>query len=416
MTEMTLTKDQQNAYNEFVAFLANPEERTFVIQGYSGTGKSTLVRKLLDDIPQILKTVRLIYPNPKFDPEIKLTATTNKAAENLSRISGTEVSTIHSELKLRVMTDFRTGRTNLISGEPQFELEPSILFIDEASYIDERLMKKIFNHTNMCKRVFIGDPAQLLAVGATTSPVFNAGFKTAKLEQVVRQEEGSSLEKLIHSLRHAVNTGEFGIYPPDGEKIIHCPRPEFEQKILSEFIRKDWEFTDSKVLAWTNKAVIGFNHAIYNHAKGQPDLKVGDYAVVNSYVKAGNCAFKTDQTVLVTKVTPDAIRHGVKGKLFCLDKEITEFFMPDNKDDTKRAHQECVDSNDYEAAKEILESWIDLRAAYSCTINKSQGSTFNEVYIDLDDVAKCRDKNQLARMLYVGISRAKERVILTGDI
>jgi ATP-dependent exoDNAse (exonuclease V) alpha subunit len=57
-----------------------------------------------------------------------------------------------------------------------------------------------------------------------------------------------------------------------------------------------------------------------------------------------------------------------------------------------------------------------LRAAYAQTINKSQGSTYDRVFIDLDDLARCSSGDQLARMLYVGFSRARHQVFLTGDL
>lgn len=64
----------------------------------------------------------------------------------------------------------------------------------------------------------------------------------------------------------------------------------------------------------------------------------------------------------------------------------------------------------------MIDGWIDLRAAYACTINKAQGSTYDKVFIDLDDIKKCNSGNQIARMLYVGVSRARLIVYLCGDL
>jgi ATP-dependent exoDNAse (exonuclease V) alpha subunit len=90
--------------------------------------------------------------------------------------------------------------------------------------------------------------------------------------------------------------------------------------------------------------------------------------------------------------------------------------MPESRQEWKDAIKEARELEDFEAVQEMTEEWIDLRAAYSCTINKSQGSTYDKVFIDLDDLKKCRDTNQLARMLYVGVSRARNNVYLTGDL
>ena len=58
----------------------------------------------------------------------------------------------------------------------------------------------------------------------------------------------------------------------------------------------------------------------------------------------------------------------------------------------------------------------DLRTRAAATVYKAQGSTHDSVFIDLDDIGKCRNDNLLARMLYVAISRARSQVLLTGDI
>lgn len=60
---------------------------------------------------------------------------------------------------------------------------------------------------------------------------------------------------------------------------------------------------------------------------------------------------------------------------------------------------------------------IDLRPSFACTVTKSQGSTFDWVFIDLDDICKrIHHPNQLARALYVAFSRARQGVIMTGDM
>ena len=71
---------------------------------------------------------------------------------------------------------------------------------------------------------------------------------------------------------------------------------------------------------------------------------------------------------------------------------------------------------EWSIVEEIEERWVDLRAAYACTVNKAQGSTFDRVYIDLTDIGRCTSGDQIARMLYVAVSRARRQVFLTGDL
>lgn len=456
MSELTLTQDQQNAYSAFRKFLIDPDDKTFVLSGYAGTGKSTLVRKLLADLPRMEQTYRLL--DPKYElPEVILTATTNKAAQNLAEIVGRQVRTIHATLGLTVFNDYERGTTKLgvRAGAPA--IGDALIFIDEASYIDDYLLKIIYRQTQTCKLVFIGDPAQLLAVNATRSPVFDAGHTEATLTQIVRQADDNPIQNVCNDFREAVLSGNFKYLSPDNQTIKHLPREDFEREIVGEFTRPDWKYGDSKVLAWTNRTVIAFNQGIRDCVQGTPELEVGDYAVVNQYVKLGNKSFKTDQQVLITSKVPTSI-FGIDGHIVGLDDGEKGFLPLDwdaavtleksvrkEMDKARKELQEIsimMDALDKAApdyvsmVKELVSrraslentyayhsdklpkiaSWLDLRAAYACTVNKSQGSTYDKVFIDLDDMGKCKQHDQLARMLYVGASRARNQIVFTGDI
>lgn len=413
--QITLTEDQQSALEAFHKFLLDPIEQVFVLSGYSGCGKSTLVRTIIDEVPNFIRAAKLIDPQTK-DYTIELTATTNKAAENLGQITGCSAGTIHSFLGLRVNTDFKTGVTTLTPRRGALPLEGYLLFIDEASYVDKQLLQMIFQLTRDCKIVFIGDPAQLTPVKATSTPVFDANFTGAMLSTVVRQAEGNPIVDLSTKFRHTVNTGEFFSFTPDGTSVIYMPRDKFNEAIEQEFTRPDWRYQDSKVLAWTNKCVIGYNHFVRNHVKGDPHFAKGDYAVVNSFITIGNGkSFKTDQLVQITDISGEVMQHDVAGKWFTLDNDMSAF-MPNVLADKNARIRKAKADNMYMLIAEIENQWVDLRAAYACTINKAQGSTFDRVFIDLDDIRRCNSGDQIARMLYVGVSRARHQVFLTGDL
>lgn len=411
MSVITLTSGQQSAMEEFTSFLADPMEQVFVLEGYSGTGKSTLVKFIIDRLPNLIKTVKLI--NPIFpDYQVTLTATTNKAAESLSSITGLGVTTIHSELGLVVQKDWETGKTFLVP-KTQDQLLGHILFIDEASYVDKQLLNLIFKKTRDCKIVFMGDPAQLTPVKSNNTPVFDAGFPTARLTEIVRQAEGNPIIELSTRFRETVSSGEFFSFTPDGQHIIQLNHAQFEEEVRKEFCRPDWEYQDSKILAWTNNAVVRYNQAIRDMVEGEPNLQPGDYAVCNSYVQAKGMRIKTDQMVLITSVEP-AVVYGLSGKMIGIDGK-GKLFMPDSLAEKKAALSAATKAKKYEIAHEIESEWVDLRAAYSCTVNKSQGSTFDKVFVDLSDISKCNMGVQIARMLYVAISRARHQVFLVGD-
>lgn len=412
--EITLTEDQQKALDAFQLFLLNPLDTVFVLSGYSGCGKSTLVRTLLDKLPAFMKTVKLINPSQK-EYEVVLTATTNKAAENLAFITGSSASTIHSFLQLRVETSYSTGVTKLIPRNIHHSVENHIVFIDEASYVDRDLLGHIFRVIKKSKIVFVGDPAQLTPVKAVNAPVFEAKFPGAALTQVVRQAEGNPIVDLSTKFRNTVNTGEFFQFKPDGHHIQYMDRQTFNQAILDEFTRPGWKYRDSKVLGWTNKCVISFNQFIRSHAMGSPDFEQGDYAICNSYIQLGKTSIKTDQMVEITFIDPPEEVCGVMGKYVTLDNR-DRVFMPLSREAVMARIKVAKAEGNHTLIATIETTWIDLRAAYACTINKSQGSTYDKVFIDLDDVSRCNSGDQIARMLYVAVSRARSHVYLTGDL
>lgn len=410
--EITLTEDQQNALESFHNFLMDPIETVFVLRGYSGCGKSTLVRTLIDRMPGFNKTARLINPEHK-EYEVALTATTNKAAENLGSITGQGAITIHSFLGLRVNTDYRSNTTTLVPRTTD-QKENYLLFIDEASYVDKQLLSFIFKMTRNCKVVFIGDPAQLTPVKATGTPVFDANFSGAALTTVVRQAEGNPIVDLSTKFRHTVNTGEFFSFTPDGHHVQYLERDAFNEAIKAEFTRPDWRYQDSKILAWTNKCVINYNHFVRNHVKGDPDFQVDDYAVCNSFVTVGRSSIKTDQMVQITAIEAPSVRYEVPGNMMCIDG--IWLFHPKSLQEWNAGIKKMRAQDNFGAVSEMESQWIDLRAAYACTINKAQGSTFDRVFVDLDDIRRCNSGDQIARMLYVGVSRARTQVFLTGDL
>ena len=413
MTTLILTPDQQHAQDALNAFLIDPVESVFVLSGYSGTGKSSMVKAFLGQLDAFMKTARLVQPNLK-DYVVELTATTNKAAENFAQLTGKPVHTIHSYLGLRVQTDYSTGITTLIprSLEPKLDI---LLLIDEASFVDKQLLGLIFKLTKGCKIILIGDPAQLIGVKSTGAPVFDANFTGAHLSQVVRQAAGNPIVELSTRFRETVTSGEFFSFTPDGHAIQYLERDAFNLAIEKEFIRPDWKYSDSKVLAWTNKCVIGYNHAIQDHVKGNPEFKVGDYAVCNSFVTLGRQSLKTDQMVCITHINPDTEEYGVPGNLFTLDGSIS-CFMPKSLQAKNARIKQAKAASEFNLVERMQSQWIDLRSVFACTVNKAQGSTFDAVYIDLDDVRKVNSGTTMARLLYVAVSRARKHVFLTGDI
>ena len=410
---LVLTPDQEQAKAAFVSFLLDPLSPIWVLEGFAGCGKSTLVKHLLQELPQVIKMVRLLDPHAP-DWNVELTATTNKAAEALRHVTGQETSTIHSFLGLKVHTDFHTGETELVA-TTQAVFDNALLFIDEASYIDSDLLEHICQRLKGSKVVFIGDPAQLTPVKSKGAPVFLAKFPTSRLTTVVRQAEGNPIIDLATAFRQTVLDGRFFSFSPDNYHIQHLDDDAFDRMLQAEFGREDWRYHDSKVLAWTNQRVINYNKAIHEFVSGDPHLQVGDYAVCNHYIQVGRNTIKTDQLVEVSEIGPQVSLYQCTGHWMLLDGRI-RVFAPQHRAEVTARLSKAKKDGDTKAVRVITQEWIDLRAAYSCTVNKAQGSTFNKVFIDLNDIRRCRIPDQLARMLYVAVSRARDHVYFTGDL
>jgi ATP-dependent exoDNAse (exonuclease V) alpha subunit len=121
--------------------------------------------------------------------------------------------------------------------------------------------------------------------------------------------------------------------------------------------------------------------------------------------------------VCVTCIEPDTAEYDVAGNYVTLDYT-NRFFFPKSAMEKKARIKLAREHDDINILQHIDAQWIDLRAAFAQTVNKSQGSTFKRVYIDITDItdiAKCSSGDQIARMMYVAVSRAQLQVFMTGD-
>ena len=410
-----ITEITKEGFEDQRCITVSAKDSLYLTDHFIVTHNTFLVNNLLEAMPKYFATQKLV--NPEYEEMcVELTATTNKAAEALHEQTQYPVRTIFSLLGLRVNTDYSTGKTNIALKHGVSKVYNSIIFIDEASYADGQLISYIFSQTENCKIIFIGDPAQL-SMSYGTAPVFKQGWPTARLTNVVRQAEESPIIQLTTSFRNTVNTGVWEAFVPDGTSVIKLDKSQVNWELEKEFTRPDWHFKDSKVLAWTNKKVIAYNHLIREMVKSTPELCVGDYATVNSFINgpSGN-SYKTDETVLITNIKERILQNDVSGKYYYLNNSAHGFFMPDNIKDKSKAIAKAKKENNVHTLQHIDQNWIDLRATYASTVNKAQGSTYDKVFVDLDDISKCNSGNTIARMLYVACSRPKSKLYLIGDL
>lgn len=418
MAEITFTSGQEEGLQQFTEFFLAPNESVMLLKGYSGTGKSTLVKEIIRRLPELEAMAKLISSD--FVPyEAVLSATTNQAAESLSIATGhaLETKTIHSVLGLRLqIDDYRTGKKVLVP-TLRDKVRRKLIFIDEVSYIDRMLLQHIFNETEDCKFVFIGDPAQLTPVGSNFMPVFQMQERQIELTQPTRFETGP-VAGLVHALRATVVEGakypNFSNFVEPGvlEKL---PMAVWQQRVLEAFENPD-VWGSVKILCYTNDAVDFYNKWLTEHFHGDTTPKPGQRLVCNESKGNGVSRLNNNCEVLVTEVE-DAEVYGVPGWRLQLRSSVGSYFMPASRERVKHALARAREEDDFTAMREIQENWVDLRPSFACTVNKSQGSTYDYAFIDLGNIVnKVKQNSQLARILYVGCSRVRKGMFFQGDV
>lgn len=413
---MKLSTDQEAAMTKILDFFSSADEKEMVLKGHGGTGKSFLMDTALHRAQahnQIMKMLRT--PTNKLN--LVLTATTNKAAKVLSDAVGREVRTIHSVLGLRVYNDYNTGKTVLHKSKATDVIENSIVIIDEASMINKELLKIIREQTSNCKVLYVGDPYQLAPVKENKSPVFDAVANQATLTTVHRQTAGNPIIQFSEYFRTALDTGKFTEVLPAGPEVQLLDPTAFQAEIDKSFTQLFMTPTTVRALAWTNRRVHELNEYI-RHIQGKPaGFAVGDTILTNKPILAKNPnqkMYSTDSFATITGMQPGVMK-GINGWDIKLGTNTQVFQAYQQKEVTALANQ-------YKRAKEwaeffyVQDNFADLRPIDACTITKSQGSTYDKVFIDLNDVAKCTSNSDIARMLYVAVTRARKSVIMTGSL
>jgi exodeoxyribonuclease V len=413
---ITLTPDQQRAADTFIEFMQDSTQFEMVISGFPGTGKSTLTQYLLDFLPKYQKLVNvLMHGDSDTETTMYVTATTNKAAQVIANLVGTDPITIHSLLGIKVENDYKTGKTRLQKGRDFSIKENFLIIIDEASYIDRDLLRMIQESTLHCKILYIGDRYQLASAGEQDPPVFNLDVTRVELTQVMRN--AGPIATLAGQYRTTIDTGEFQPIWANGVEIVQAAGPTFQALIDAEFTRPDRHIDDAKILAWTNNTVQRYN-AYIRELNGYGDiLEVGEQVITNKLIpgKDVDSSFKTDAHVRITQIGIPRAIEGIPGRDVTLNGK-TKIFVPDDQADAKFYLKQLAARKEWRTYFEVKDSWGDLRPPYACTTHKSQGSTYKTVFINLEDIGRCNIASDVARMLNVAISRASQKVVLYGDL
>lgn len=308
---MNLYPQQQKALDAITIFLDQPNQSIFILRGYAGTGKTTMIRAILPLLEERHESGILMAP-------------TGRAAKVLSEKTGQPASTIHRVIyeytKMLAVHHDKDGNLVPEDGEKGkdgdgddlqfwFQLRKSdegnpsgrVFIVDESSMISSKcnsdetlhfgtdnLLEDLLTYAQLNsggKIIFIGDPAQLPPVGdncsaALSSQYFtekNIGVATFELTDVIRQDEGSTILKDAMMLRDLLNStmrNELVFERKQGEVMDISPSDAVEEFCK---ISPSPAIGETVIVCYSNSLVKTYNDAIRNqYFPTSKDVVAGD--------------------------------------------------------------------------------------------------------------------------------------------
>jgi exodeoxyribonuclease-5 len=443
---MTYNNEQIEAIQKIKDWMLAPnlsdENNFYTLIGYAGTGKTTIVKEILANIGGL----KIVVSAPTHAAKKIIAKKTEKPGETIQKILG---------LRPNIELD------NFNPNKPIFDpkAEPTIgnydvVIIDEASMINRHAFKMI---TQLAldyntKVLFIGDDAQLPPVKEVKSPVFLEIVNVSSLSIIERQKDGNPNNIIIDIARNDVinQTNNLVSYlqknpiafNENGEGYALYDKSQFYYKSLEYYFNSEFQVNTDyvKTITWSNSAVGVLNN--FYRKKLYPEAKelitIGDLVkgyrnvsketaqapyfmplIENSeeyLVKKVNIVTKTYLKIplLVYETTLDNdkvldILHPDSYERY--SEEITNRLI---KAKTTRNWKQYYDfhdkivliSNCYDSMGEVLTAkHIDY--GYASTVHKTQGSTYKNVCINLDELLKNPNPVERRKLIYVALSRCE---------
>lgn len=424
---LTLNEGQTLASEGFFEFLLS-DEKELNISGPGGVGKTFTMGHMIDEVlPRYFEMCKMMGVQPEYH-SVHMTATTNKAAEVLGQQTGRPASTVHSFFGLKVFDDYATGESKVTKSNNWTVHQGIILFIDEASMIDRDLYAFIHEGTLRSKIVYVGDKNQLAPVKETLSPVYRKeNIRMFELLEPMRTTipQLQALNAQCRATVEELEKGNEDAFQPIREVpgiIDFIDEDQFLAEIEANFLDPEHK---NVILAYTNKRVVEYNSYIRG-LRGLPEeFQPGDVLISNSAIRLGKHQLSVEDEVHVDWVssTTQWVEVGPDVKM-----EVREAKLINNFGDTINAKLP-VDRNHYNELVKYyrkLKAWTtyyhlknnypDLRERDARTVYKIQGSSVDTVYIDATNLSTCHNPAQAARLIYVAVSRARNRVVIYGDL
>ncbi|MBO7167811.1 MAG: AAA family ATPase [Bacteroidaceae bacterium] len=450
------TKEQEKAISLLSDFLLSREQDSiFLLKGYAGTGKTSLLAALVRTMQQLRLRVMLLAP-------------TGRAAKVLSNYAGAPAFTIHRKIyRQKSITEMDVFQNNI-------NMRQDTLFIvDEASMIANdaheqtmfgtgRLLDDLMQYVyscNGCRLLLVGDTAQLPPVGETESPALSRtmlegyGMEVTELclTQVVRQLEESGILWNATMLRSLIQNDDVYAFPklrgksfPD---IKVLPGNELIEALEQSYRNHGTDGTI--VVTRSNKRANIFNNGIRTRILDyETELSGGDLIMV-----AKNNYYWTEREQAANGVAADAMTFIANGDVaivrrmrnersfygfrfadvtLCfpdydhreLDVTILLDTLQSESPALTRQQQETLFNGVWEdypeltnkrdrmkrLRQDIYYNALQIKYAYAVTCHKAQGGQWEHVYIDQGYINEEMLSPDYFRWLYTAITRATEQV------
>jgi ATP-dependent exoDNAse (exonuclease V) alpha subunit len=450
---MKLTPHQQGAFEKMKHFLSRQEDQVFVLRGYAGTGKTTLLGKVVDWLDEQDRPFRLL-------------ATTGRAAKVLQNKTGEEATTLHSCIYAfdEVSGQAAEGEqlTLNFNLRGNFDLDQELVFIiDEASMITHEVAKEghtarfgsgsvlndLVDFADGRQIIFVGDPCQLPPIAKNPlSSALDPGYlqhtaglatTTTELIEIVRQDVGSEILGIAGKFREGARTETYVKYPkvslPGGRNATLYPN---HYKLQDDYVRRirGHNYQEGIMLAFANWHVATLNkkirEALYPSWEIQPNELL--MVVQNSY----NVALANGDQVILEKAEFDSKRAGftfLRVKVRALHNDevyetllIRELLYNQNAGLTREEVQKLIIDFDMRMRKKGLKrkstaykdamrrdpylNALRTKFGYAITCHKAQGGEWPHVYLNIHKSIYGMKSPQLYRWYYTALTRAQSHL------
>ncbi|MBC3785189.1 ATP-dependent DNA helicase [Spirosoma utsteinense] len=469
------TSGQLQFFDQIGHFIAQEEfERyrdCFLLRGYAGTGKTTLVGTLIKVLP-------------RFGYKSILLAPTGRAAKVMANYAKKPAQTIHRKIYRQVADP---GSGTLAFDRQKNYHEDTLFIVDEASMISDEadfggkglltdLIDYVFENKGN-KLLLVGDTAQLPPVGRELSPALDRGFLASsfdmtvfeqELTEVMRQDEESGILYNATGLRMLLDGTEtatpkavgFDALLNDGSQATDASLPDIRLNVKSfrdifkmpmtkledgiQYAYNKYGRENTVILCRSNKTAVQYNQFVRRMIdQCEEELDAGDmlmiarnnYTVLEEDSPAGFLA--NGEFAEVLKIRQKEELHGFRFATVTLrlvDYEEQPDFDAKIMLDTLHTPVPSLSSEQYKtlyenvakdyfyikSKKERSEAIrrdpylnaLQVKFAYALTCHKAQGGQWNAVFIDQGFLPDGQVNNEFVRWLYTAMTRATDEAFL----